>query len=91
VPDDPRLTLAQMVEAIKTSAPIEPCLPTAPSGLPHRVSLREFLSLVRHGVAPIETIPAYIGIGPTTALTLSEWAVWLLRERLADTLVTAKN
>lgn len=91
VSDNPRLTLAELIEAAKTSDPIEPCLPLPPTGPAHRVSLREFLSLARQGTPSVEAVPVYVGIEPTTALTLSEWAVWLLRERLADILVTTES
>lgn len=91
VPDNPRLTLAEMVEAIKAIGLIESCLPTAPDGHTHRISVREFLSLFRQGTPPAEAVPAYVGVGPTTTLTLSEWGVWLLRERLAEILATTES
>ena len=91
VPDNSRLSLAEMIEATKTSDPIEPCLPTTPSGPPHRISLREFLAFSRHGTPRAEDVPAYLGIERSTTLTVSEWAVWLLRERLADILATTNS
>lgn len=89
-PKNPLLTLAEMVDAIKTSDSIEPCLPSPPIDQMRRVSLREFLAIAREGIPADEMIPAYVGIEPTTAHTLSEWTVWLLRERLADLLVATK-
>lgn len=91
VPDNPRLMLAELIETAKTSDSIEPCLPSPPTGPAHRVSLREFLALARQGTPPVEAIPTYVGIEPTATLTLSEWAVWLLRERLADILASTKS
>lgn len=90
-PENPRLTLADLVEAIRTTDPIEPCLPSPPTGTQHRVSLREFLALARQESPPAESVPTYVGIQLSTALPLSEWTVWLLRERLADILVTNEN
>ncbi len=90
-PENPRLTFADLVESIKTSGPLEPCLPSPPTGPTHRVSLREFLALARQGTPPAEAVQAYVGIEPATALALSEWTVWLLRERLADILVTTES
>lgn len=86
LPEDPKLTLAELVGATKTCCAVGPCLPTAPSGPPHRISLREFLSVVQQAVPSDDTIPAYVGVTPSTSLPLTEWAVWLLRERLAEVL-----
>lgn len=91
VSDNPRLTLAELIEAAKTSDPIEPCLPSPPTGPAHRVSLREFLALARQGTPPAEAVSTYVGIERSVTLTLSEWAVWLLREQLADILATTKS
>lgn len=90
-PDNPRLTLGDLVEALRTTDSIEPCLPSPPTGPAHRVSLREFLALARQGTPPVEAVPTYVGIELATALAISEWTVWLLRERLADILVTTEN
>ena len=38
-----------------------------------------------------ETISYYVGIKPSTKLPLSEWAVWLLRERLSEKLTDAET
>jgi hypothetical protein len=86
VPENPKLTLAELAVTIKTDDTVGPCLPTPTSGPPHRISLREFLSVVRQAVQADETIPAYLGVVPSTSLPISEWAVWLLRERLAEIL-----
>ena len=86
VPENPNLTLAELVAAIKTNDAVGSCLPTVPSGPPHRISLRELLSAVRQEVPSDEMIPAHVGVVPSTRLPLSEWAVWLLRERLAEIL-----
>lgn len=85
-PENPKLTLAELLATNKTNNAVDPCLPTAPSGPPHRISLRELLSVARQVVPSNKTIPAYVGILPSTSLPLSEWAVWLLRERLAEIL-----
>ena len=86
LPENPKLTLADLVAATKNDDAVDPCLPTAPSGSPHRISLREFLSVVRQAVPADETIPAYAGVVPSTSLPVSEWAVWLLRDHLAEIL-----
>lgn len=86
LPENPKLTLAELVAAIKSSDVVGPCLPTTPTGIPHRISLREFLSVVRQEVPPENTTSAYVGIVSSTSLPISEWAVWLLRERLAEIL-----
>jgi len=86
LPENPKITLAEFVAATKTGNAVDPCLPAAPSGSPHRISLREFLSVVRQAVPADGTIPAYAGVVPSTSLPVSEWAVWLLRERLAEIL-----
>jgi hypothetical protein len=86
LPEDSKLTLAELITAVKINDEIEPCLPPAPSGSPHRISLREFFSIVRQGVPPDELISCYTGIVASTSLPVSEWAVWLLRERLAEIL-----
>lgn len=86
VPENPRLTLAELAIASKTSAAVEPILPAAPSVTPCRVSLREFLRLDRECSVPPDAIPAYLGIDATTALPVTEWGIWLLRERLAEIL-----
>jgi hypothetical protein len=88
--ENPEMTLADLAAAIKTDGAAGPCLPAAPSGDPHRISLREFLSVVRQAVPANETIPAYAGVVPSTSLPVSEWAVWLLRERLAEILTAPK-
>ena len=88
--EDPKLTLAELVSAAKTGDAVDPCLPTSPSGSPHRISIREFLSLVRQGGPYDETVAAYTGVVPSTSLSVSEWAVWLLRERLAEILTAPK-
>lgn len=90
-PENPLLTLADLIDALKATGPIEQCLPTPPTGPTHRISLREYLALARLGTSPVDAVQAYVGIELTTALALSEWAVWLLRERLADILVTTEN
>jgi hypothetical protein len=90
LPENPKLTLAELVAATKTDDAVNPCLPVAPNGPPHRISLREFLSVVRRAVPANETIPAYTGVVPSTSLPVSEWAVWLLRERLAEILTAPK-
>lgn len=90
LPENPKLTLAELVTATSKGDPVDPCLPTAPSGAPHRISLREFLSVVRQAVPPDEAIPSYAGVVPSTSLPISEWAVWLLRERLAEMLTAPK-
>lgn len=86
LPENPNMTLAELVAATKAGNAVEPCLPTAPSGSPQRLSIREFLSVVRQTMPADETIPAYVGIVPSISLPISEWAVWLLRERLAEIL-----
>ena len=86
LPKNPKLTLGAFVEAITACDEVVPCLPTAPSGSPHRVSLREFLSILRQAVLVDETIPVNVGVAPSTSLPVSEWAVWLLRERLSEIL-----
>lgn len=86
LPENPKMTLAELAAATKTGDAVDPCLPIAPSGSPHRISLREFLSVARQTVPPVETIPAYAGVVPSASLPVSEWAVWLLRERLAEIL-----
>lgn len=91
IPENPKLTLAELVAGAKSGNAVAPCLSMAPEGSPHRISLREFLSVIRKEVPPDETIPAYVGIGPSTSLPVSEWAVWLLRERLAEILATPKS
>lgn len=88
LPNNPELNLEEIIAATRDSEEISPCLPTAPSGTPRRVSLREFLAVVRQSAPPDETISSYVGILPSTSLPISEWAVWLLRERLADILTT---
>jgi hypothetical protein len=90
VPADPRLTLAQLAAATKSSDKVEPFLPKATSDTPCRVSLREFLRLHRERTLPAKSIPAYVGVSSTIELRLSEWAVWLLRERLAEILSDTK-
>jgi hypothetical protein len=90
LPDNPKMTLAELVAATQAGDGIESCLPTAPDGTPHRVSLREFLSVARQAVPAHETVPAYTGVLPSTSLPISEWAVWLLRERLAEILTAPK-
>jgi hypothetical protein len=87
LPDNPKMTLAELAAAIKTDDAVEACLPEAPGGAPHRISLREFLAVARQDAPADATIPAYTGLIPSTSLPLSEWAVWLLRERLAEILI----
>ena len=91
VPENPRLTLVDLAEALKANEPIDPCLPSPPTGPTRRVSLRDFLALARQGTLTAEMMQAYVGIEPTTAITLSEWTVWLFRERLADILAIIEN
>lgn len=86
LPENPKMTLAELAAATKTGDAVDSCLPAAPSGAPHRISLREFLSVARQAVPADETIPIYVGVVPSTSLPVSEWAVWLLRERLAEIL-----
>jgi hypothetical protein len=91
LPENPNVTLAEIIAAVKIGDEVVPCLPSAPSGSPHRVSLREFLSEVRRAVPSDEAIPSYVGILPSTSLPISEWAVWLLRERLAEILTAPES
>jgi hypothetical protein len=86
LPSNPDLTMAELVAAIRASDKVAPCLPTAPSGTTHRVSLREFLALVQQSGPADEAILGYVGVLPSSSLPISEWAVWLLRERLAEML-----
>ena len=88
LPENPELTLAELVAAMKTDERIDLCLPTAPSDTPLRISLRELLSVVRKKVPTDDAITDYVGIVSSTSLPLTEWAVWLLRERLAEILTT---
>lgn len=90
LPENPKLTLADLVAATKTSDAVDPCLPTAPSGSPHRMSLREFLAVVRQSAPADETISTYLGVAPTTGLPVSEWAVWLLRDRFTEILTASE-
>lgn len=86
LPENPTLKLTEIVAAIKTGDHVVPCLPNALGGSLQRFSLREFLSLVRQAVPAQKTIPSYVGIAPSASLPIAEWAVWLLRERLAEML-----
>ena len=52
----------------------------------HQVSLRR-----SEAMPDDETISYYVGIKPSTKLPLSEWAVWLLRERLSEKLTDAET
>lgn len=91
LPGNPKMTLAELVAGTKAGDAVDSCLPTAPGGSPHRVSLREFLSTARQAVPADETVPAYTGVLPSTSLPISEWAVWLLRERLAEILTAPQT
>jgi hypothetical protein len=86
LPENPKVTLAELVAATKISDELVPCLPNASSGSPRRISLRQYLSVVRQAVPIDDAIPDYVGILASTSLPISEWAVWLLRERLAEIL-----
>lgn len=88
-PENPSVTLADLVTDVKEKGIGVPCLPTAPSNSPpHRISLRSFLSLSRESTIDAEAISTFVGIEPTTSLPISEWVVWLLRERQAELLTT---
>jgi hypothetical protein len=90
VPANPRLKLAELADAIKSSDKFESVLPTATADKPHRVSLREFLRPHRESSVPSKAVSAYVGLNATTELPLSEWTTWLLRERLAEILSDTK-
>lgn len=77
---DARLTLAEFRAGVKASSLVRNCLPAAPANDARRVSLPELLALDGHVTG---TVIAHIGVKDVTALSLGDWAVWLLREHLA--------
>jgi hypothetical protein len=86
LPENPILTLGELVSSIRGDKNVAQCLPQAPSEPVHRMSLREFLAVAQKAAPSDETVFAYTGIVPSNSLPLTEWAVWLLRERLAESL-----
>jgi len=60
LPENPKMTLAELVAATMADTTVEPCLPTAPSGSPHRVSLRELLSVARQAMPADDTTTATV-------------------------------
>ena len=86
VPDDTPFTLSDFVAAIKSNAMAEAFLPAAPDATPRRMLLSEFLRVVRTVDISEDQIPTYVGVGGNISLPLSNWTVWILRNRQAHIL-----
>lgn len=88
IPSAGTLTLSDFLADAKTSPLLNAYFPEVTIGSPRRVSLPEVFTVARQITLTGNSLQTWAGIKPSMSLPFGEWAVWLLRENLATSLVT---
>lgn len=90
-PDDPEISLKELIHLAREENNLDQFLPPVTSTEIRRISLREFISLSLKTEQPEEAFIPSIGIDQATSLKMSDWAIWILRDRQAEMVTTSST